>query len=312
MRQWHAEHPGSAAPPAHAQVSAVAEVDYTHGVAYIGRVVRRMYFDLGGIFNLLDDACYDELVQAIVAGELEARLLTPEDLGYTSRGVPIDVAAATESGGSSIIRVKRWMRITLRVRTDTGRYLTLTNTVVGFVRRATPLLILGKNTCGICGYRSIEEQDEDRRRRGDDARSSQYRALRSAKGSAKRNNKADNNEETKQDTAADGMTASQCKQYGKQLLQKAMLESCVKDIVHVQPRESSETIAEPNDGSTQCASQYAEVEVITEKEFQQGERQLLNIAVSEADVEDCHIGHESGKPMPSEEVRSSSEDLHHS
>ena len=49
----------------------------------------------------------------------------------------------------------------MRLRTDTGRYLTLTNAVVGFVRRTTPLLILRKRTCGVCGYRSIEEQDED-------------------------------------------------------------------------------------------------------------------------------------------------------
>ena len=83
------------------------EVDYTHGVVDIGAVRRRMYFDLGGVYDLIDDECYEELRQGIQTGAIpHARILTLAEMGYTERGVPIDVAAAN-TGAASIVWVKR-------------------------------------------------------------------------------------------------------------------------------------------------------------------------------------------------------------
>ena len=95
----------------------------------------------------------------------------PTELGFTSRGIPIDMAAASDSG-SSVVWVRRWARLTITLLTSNGIVITLSQQVVGFVQRNTPLLLLGQHTCSICGYRTIEEQDRDRsvgprdRRRG--------------------------------------------------------------------------------------------------------------------------------------------------
>ena len=45
--------------------------------------------------------------------------------------------------------------------TKAGRKFILTQANIGFVRRSTPLLILGKKTCTLCGYRTIRQQDSD-------------------------------------------------------------------------------------------------------------------------------------------------------
>ena len=51
----------------------------------------------------------------------------------------------------------------VEVTTNAGRRFTLTQTDIGFVRRSTPLLILGKRTCTLCGYKTVRQQDRDRK-----------------------------------------------------------------------------------------------------------------------------------------------------
>ena len=137
---------------------------YAHGKASIGSIQRPVYFDLGGTYDLLDDMHYEELIKSIEDGDVKgAQVITPEDLGHTPRGVPVDLAYSTSPTGSSIAWVKRWFRITVEVTTKAGRKFILTQANIGFVRRSTPLLILGKKTCTLWGYRTIKQRDSDRR-----------------------------------------------------------------------------------------------------------------------------------------------------
>ena len=135
----------------------------THGVATFGDHGRPIYFDLGGTYDLMDDYDYERIEQDIIQGKIpHAELLNPVQLGFTSRGVPVDVACSTDTGTTSIVWIKRWIRVTLQVTTHRGRNITLTQTTIGFVKRTAPLLILGKRTCAVCGYKGIEQQDADR------------------------------------------------------------------------------------------------------------------------------------------------------
>ena len=137
---------------------------YAHGKANIGPIQRPVYFDLGGEYDLLDDLHYDEIIKCIEDGDVRgAEVITPEQLGHSARGVPVDLACSTSTSGSSIAWVKRWIRIIVEVTTKAGRKFILTQANIGFVRRSTPLLILGKKTCTLCGYRTIKQQDSDRR-----------------------------------------------------------------------------------------------------------------------------------------------------
>ena len=136
---------------------------YAHGKASIGPIQRPVYFDLGGEYDLIDDMHYDEIIKSIKNGDMRgAEIITPEELGHSSRGVPVDLACSTSASGSSIAWITRWVRVTVEVTTKAGRKFILTQADIGFVRRSTPLLILGKNTCMLCGYRTIKQQDSDR------------------------------------------------------------------------------------------------------------------------------------------------------
>ena len=149
--------------PQNAQRKLTGRNDYAHGNALVGHIKRRVYFDLGGEYDLIDDTQFEEIQQAIQQGRMPgASMVTPEQLGFSSKGVPIDVACTTSAEGSSVTWIKRWMKATVRLTTDSGRTFTLHQLCIGFVRRTTPLLILGKNTCGICGYRTIRRQDSNR------------------------------------------------------------------------------------------------------------------------------------------------------
>ena len=129
------------------QTDAALDANYIHGEATIGPLRRPVYFDLGGVFDLIDDTDYDRMANMVQRGDIPgASLITPTDLRYTERGVPIDVAC-TVGGSSSVYWVRRWMCITVKVDTKVGRQLTLTRLTIGFVPRTSPLLILGKRTC---------------------------------------------------------------------------------------------------------------------------------------------------------------------
>ena len=112
------------------------DAQYTHGIAEIGPFTRQAYFDLGGYFNLMDDANYVLLTQLIREGRIpHAQLLTPADLGYSSKGVPIDVAAAAGQTQTSVIYVNKWIAINITVRAKSGRVFKLNQVVLGFVPR---------------------------------------------------------------------------------------------------------------------------------------------------------------------------------
>ena len=160
---------GKGAQPQNMQEHTQLDESCTHGVAWIGPLHRRVYFDLGGTFDLIDDDDYVELARQIREGRIpHAQLISPMDIGYTRRGVPIDVAAGTGRNTASVIYVQRWVRITVDITTNSGRKLKLTQATIGFVSRSSPLLILGKRTCAIWGYKSFEQQDKDMRRRDED------------------------------------------------------------------------------------------------------------------------------------------------
>ena len=160
---------GKGAQPQNMQEHTQLDESCTHGVAWIGPLHRRVYFDLGGTFDLIDDDDYVELARQIREGRIpHAQLISPMDIGYTRRGVPIDVAAGTGRDTASVIYVQRWVRITVDITTNSGRKLKLTQATIGFVSRSSPLLILGKRTCAIWGYKSFEQQDKDMRRRDED------------------------------------------------------------------------------------------------------------------------------------------------
>ena len=152
----------------------------THGDAQIGPLCRRVYFDLGGEYDLIDDQHYELLKNEIQAGNVVgAKLLTPQELGFSCKGVPVDLACASENGASSVSWIKKWIRITVRVMTDTGRHFTINRLHIGVVKRTTPLLILGKRTCALCGYKTIRQQDMDRH--DDDYRDSKDRVRKAKK-----------------------------------------------------------------------------------------------------------------------------------
>ena len=131
-----------------------------HGWAILVGSTRKVYFDLGGEFNLADDSLYDLVEDAHRHGNMTIRLVTAAELGHPG-GVPIDMAAGA-TGSSSIIRVQKWAVVNIEVSTLQGRRLHLTQQTVGFVSRSTPLLLLGQQACKLCGYRTIEEQDKER------------------------------------------------------------------------------------------------------------------------------------------------------
>ena len=79
------------------------QLDDTHGDALVGSIERRVYFDLGGHYNLIDDTAYDQICDAIDSGKLKhAHRLTPQDMGHTEIGVSMDLAAASTTGATSI------------------------------------------------------------------------------------------------------------------------------------------------------------------------------------------------------------------
>ena len=53
-------------------MQALVELDlqYTHGTAEIGPLRRPVYFDLGGMFDLMDDSAYGVLSQSIRDGSV--------------------------------------------------------------------------------------------------------------------------------------------------------------------------------------------------------------------------------------------------
>ena len=133
-----------------------------HGWADLADTTRTIYFDLGGEFNLADNALYQHVLAAADRNPANVQLLHATDLGHPF-GVPIDMAAGT-NGTSSIVRVHRWARLNIVVNTAQGRTLHLSEQTVGFVHRSSPLLLLGQSACKLCGYRTIEQQDADHER----------------------------------------------------------------------------------------------------------------------------------------------------
>ena len=135
---------------------------HTHGDADVYGLERRVYFDLGGYYDLVDEEAYAYLADKINTGAATtARLVSAVDLGYSPQGVPLDVACSTDECASSVVFIKKWMRLSYTLITDQGRRFTLSQRLLGFVPRSTPLLILGRSTCQLCGYRTIEQQDQE-------------------------------------------------------------------------------------------------------------------------------------------------------
>ena len=62
---------------------------------------------------------------------------------------------------TSVIYVSRWVAINITVRAKSGRVFKLNQVVLGFVARTSRLLILGREVCAKCGYKTIEQQDRD-------------------------------------------------------------------------------------------------------------------------------------------------------
>lgn len=127
----------------------------------VGLVKIPAYCDLGGDNNIISDMeCYHELCERIREGhDVVSRVIQPQDMVYTARGVPIDMSGG-EEGDTSVVYVKRWVSTTIRMVTYTNRTVVMYQQLVGFVARSTPLLLLGKTACRLCGFRTIREQGQ--------------------------------------------------------------------------------------------------------------------------------------------------------
>ena len=226
--------------PQHSQVAGNASSPkHAHGIANIGPLERPAYFDLGGEYDLMDDMGYDDLVSGIKDGTISnAKIISPVELGHTSRGVPVDLACSTD-GGSSIVWINRWIRITITVSTTSGRKFVLNQATIGFVKRSSPLLILGKSTCSICGYRTIRQQDRDRRDEHD--REEESRRKKSLKrmagaaavlmGSKSSGHECESCEESDSSTAAeDAIEVRMVHEDGKVMLAGQFLQIAASDI----------------------------------------------------------------------------------
>ena len=105
-------------------------------------------------------ACYDEICDQIEDGiDLISEKVSPIALGYTARGVPIDVPGG--DNGSSLIFIKKWIITDIILTTWTGRRINMHRQLVGFVKRSSELLLLGQTACKLCGYKTIEMQEEE-------------------------------------------------------------------------------------------------------------------------------------------------------
>ena len=94
-----------------------------HGWAILAGTTRKVYFDLGGEFNLADDALFHLVKDAHNCGSSTVQLIKPATLGYPN-GVPIDMAAGS-TGSISIVRVTKWAVLNIEVGTLQGRRLHL-------------------------------------------------------------------------------------------------------------------------------------------------------------------------------------------
>ena len=73
-----------------------------HGAAEFVGIIRPIYFDLGGIYNLADAGAYVNVCAAAALSTEAATLVSPKELGFTSARVPIDMAGVS-GGGSSVV-----------------------------------------------------------------------------------------------------------------------------------------------------------------------------------------------------------------
>ena len=88
-----------------------------HGAAQIALTCRYIYFDLGGEYNIMDINGYENILQDILSGKDNVtNIITPQELGFSKRGVPIDMAGGT-SNQSSIAWIKHWIRTNITVTT---------------------------------------------------------------------------------------------------------------------------------------------------------------------------------------------------
>ena len=131
-----------------------------HGWAELVGECRSLYFDLGGEFNLVDEALFEQARRNAQLSTSRTTIISPTTF-EDPRGIPIDMAASSQAN-SSVIWVRKWALMDLVLHTRHGRCLHLAQQRVGFVNRSTPLLLLGQAACEVCGYRTIEQQDMDR------------------------------------------------------------------------------------------------------------------------------------------------------
>ena len=105
VKNYLSENPQPTQPPKLQAAQRAANFNFTHGKGQVGPVIREIYFDLGGFYNLIDDSCWEVLKEMIATGKLKgARIVTPEEMGYSRKGVPVDVAA-TEGGTTIVCRL---------------------------------------------------------------------------------------------------------------------------------------------------------------------------------------------------------------
>ena len=93
----------------------------------------RAYFDLGGWWIWPHGRNYSRL--------------TADDLGYGVRGVPVDVVCTAEGITSSLVWIIKWIRATVRLKTDTGRNIILTQEGTSYWHRETSDLCPDPRPC---------------------------------------------------------------------------------------------------------------------------------------------------------------------
>ena len=133
----------------------VPGVSEPYGFARLAGLTVETYFDSECGCNLFHLSAYDSIRRRIATGvDTVSELCSLEDLGYPQTGLPITIFMT-----GSIVHATKWMRTTILVTNRHGREIELTQQLVAFVNRPTPLLVLGRDAFHLCGFLTVKDQE---------------------------------------------------------------------------------------------------------------------------------------------------------
>ena len=132
----------------------VPGVSKPYGFARLAGLRVEMYFDSLCGCNLFHLSAYESIRRRIETGvDTVSELCSLEDLGYPPTGLPITIFMT-----GSIVHATKWMRTTILVTNRYGHEIELTQQLVAFLNRPTPLLVLGRDAFRLCGFLTVKDQ----------------------------------------------------------------------------------------------------------------------------------------------------------